>query len=193
MNVKRCILAVLCLVMLLSLSTACPTPPWMFELNYIHKVNDYVHTHDNVTFHNGGEVSLPISLYVWVDNIPANAGRAPIPITKVILQYKTRRPPAAWGNTWTTVKTINNPDWDISFPKGSVILFGRNALDIPGAQVGDQFLIRVYMAAEEGLYENAPLAVDTNELGNDPVTGLPSGWTPRHVVLVNYDGRRRPQ
>ena len=183
---RRALFSLVGLVMLLNVTaSACSVPSPMFINNYIAAVNSYVHSTDGVTFNNGGNVSLPISLYVKVTKIYSTGGVVPIPITNLKFQYKVKTPTdGAWGTTWTDCKSIDNPDWTVDFEEGPVPLFGRNVLDIPDLPTGSEILIRVWMST--GLYQNADPDDDTDDTGA-------GGWGQEYVVRVVFDGHRKPK
>lgn len=165
-------------------ASACSVPSPMFINNYIAAINEYAHTADGgSTFVNGGNVSLPLSVYVKVTPVYTFNNVVAIPITNLKLQYKVKTPGNDWGADWTDCRAIDNPDWKVDFENGPVALFGRDVLDVPDLQAGSEIMIRVWMST--GLYFNANTDDDTDDTGAN-------GWGQNYVVRVVYDGHRKP-
>ena len=182
---RKTLFALLGLVMLLNVrASACSVPSPMFVNNYITAVNSYAHTTDGgASYVNGGNVSLPITLFMQVTKVHNHNNVVPIAITHLKLQYKVKPLDGDWGTTWTDCKSIDNPDWSVNFEDGPVPLFGKNVLDIPDLPTGSEILIRVWLSTD--LYQNANPDDDTDD------TGVPGAWGQGYVVRVVFDGNRK--
>ena len=159
-----------------------------FDGNFIAGVNNY-HAHHSAgaaslaaaTYSNGAGVSMPIT--VWVKVSPRAGNR----IVRATLQYKVLP-----NGNWVTVRTIDNPSWDMDFSR-PVALFGRNCIDIDAA-ADTQILIRLYLS--DGTYETGSLAADITETVPDTATSASGGvysggWTAPLVMRVICTGARR--
>lgn len=175
------LLATLVLVAGLSAS-AC----WFTELNfnrhYIAMVNTTVTfpanpawTGENITCPPAGTQELPCQ--IWIKLQPRTEENAPA-IKEALLQYK-KLP----SGTWTTFKTLRQLNWTMDFSK-PVQLFGPNIFDPPGAQSGNEYLVRLYFT--DGIYENADLGTNAPEGGD-------TTWRNQWVTKITISGKRRPQ
>lgn len=174
-------LAVLLLAVGLSAS-AC----WFTELNfsrhYIAKVNTAI-TFYSDSIWTGNPIACPpagiqdMPAQIWVKLQPRSEEGAPA-ITEALLQYK-KLP----SGSWVTFKHLHQLNWSMDFSK-PVQLFGPNIFDPPGAQAGNEYLVRLWFS--DGVFENADLDVNAPEGGN-------TVWRNQWVTKITISGKRRPQ
>ena len=160
-----------------------------FDGNFIAGVNNYQAHHSAgaaslaaAAYANGASVAMPIT--VWVKVSPRDGNR----IVRATLQYKILP-----SGSWTTVRTIDNPSWNMDFSQ-PVALFGRNCIDIPGVAAGTSILIRLYLS--DGTYETGSLSADISDTVPDTATAASGGvyaggWTAPFVFRVTASGVRR--
>lgn len=163
--------------------------------NYIAGLSgDVVHVEENdgsYTITNGQTVAMPFTVFIKVaphkkpksyqESDVQNGG---LKITKAILQYKVIKENEK--SSWVTVKTIDNPDWDLDFDE-PVALFGRDTINIPGVTEETTILIRLYLT--DGTYETGALVSDIDP---DSVVNVITGervahWQYEDVVGFHYD------
>lgn len=143
------------------------------------------------TITNNQVVALPFTVFVKVAPHKRaaegeEAAESPAPITKAILQYKLTD-----DKEWTTVKTIENPDWDMSF-EDPVALFGRDCIDIPNVSTETEVIIRLHLS--DGVYTTGSLENDdftdiqetitVNGTTEDDHFNYSGGWTAPFVWKV---------
>ena len=134
-------------------------------------------------WNSGDPISCPpagiqdLPCQVWIKLQPRSEEGAPA-ITEALLQYK-KLPSGAW----TTFKTLRQLNWTMDFSK-PVQLFGPNIFDPPGAQSGNEYLVRLYFT--DGIYENADLGTNAPEGGD-------TTWRNQWVTKITISGKRRPQ
>jgi len=182
----------LCCAALAALSfqlAACWFDEENFDGNFIAGVNNFQAHHSagaaslaSATYSNGAGVAMPIT--VWVKVSPRAGNR----IVRATLQYKVLP-----NGNWVTVRTIDNPSWDMDFSH-PVALFGRNCIDIPGVAAGTAILIRLYLS--DGTYETGSLSADITETVPDTATAASGGvysggWTAPFIMRVICTGTRR--
>ncbi len=185
-----------------TIATACWFTESNFNATYIASVNSkYVHynkvsTISQATYTNGSVVELPISVQIKVSprfgDQPGESGSKPITAAK--LQYKVVKADGTNGS-WITVKSLNNPDWDMDFPE-PVNLFGRDGIINPtGAQPNDWIVIRVWMT--DGMYQTGDLSEDI-DIAEIPTTQTEANisigttsWCAPHVFKIKISSKKR--
>ena len=180
-----------------ALASACWFTDSNYNGNYIAGVNNFVShytpatTFSQALYHNGGTVSLPLTVYVKLSpRLPDQEGETEDskPIVKAILQYKVYRN-GLWS-TWTTVKSFDNPKWDLSYSR-AVPLFGRENIYPQGLTGGDQIMVRLYLT--DGPYETGDLNIDPGDIPDTATAAsggtYAGGWSAPFVFRVTFSGK----
>lgn len=99
-----------------------------------------------------------------------------VKIIAAALQY--RKLPSG---SWVTFRTLKDLNWDMEYVR-PVQLFGPDIFNPPGAQEGDEYIVRLWFS--NGLYENG-------YIGDDLPAGGDTSWRPQWMIKITI-GKRRP-
>jgi len=186
---------------------------WFTELNYntnyIAGFNNYVShyvtasTKSSATYTNNMSVDLPLTVWIKVSSRSADQqGESNLEseIKTAKLQYRVKIKNQdgtfqAWS-AWTTVKTIENVKWKLSFAN-PVALFGRNNINPKNLTTGSVIMVRLWLS--DGIYTTGQLSDNgPDSLPNTCSSSNPSsltytgGWTAPFITTVIYSGKKRP-
>ena len=112
------------------------------------------------------------------------------------MQYTIKKSgSSSWGK-WTTVKKLENVQWNLNF-QNAVALFGRNNINPSGLKSGDQIMIRLFLRTEEGyrtgdINQNGPNSLNSSISINDAGQDLGGNWMAPFIVVYTYSGKKRP-
>lgn len=157
-----------------------------------------------VTIHNGQSVALPFTVFVKVSPHKTNAAEASAavdaevdngkPIVKAVLQYKIvngeettksgiiSAPGEDGADGWVTVKTIDNPNWDMDFDS-PVALFGQDCIDIPNITKDTDVIIRVMLS--DGTFNTGDIQQDLDGSIPDEYIVLPGTEKDGSIQNIN--------
>lgn len=166
-----------------------------FNGNYIAGANNFVEHYtpvesiNSAVYHNGGSVSLPLTVYVRITESKSTQQGQTVSgqVQIAILQYKVKHN-NTWGK-WKTVKKYSNTSWSLYNTKPTAF-FGKENINPKGLVSGDEIMVRLYLS--DGVYETGDLDVDPGEVGNSDTVSTGTyngGWTAPYVFKVIFDGK----